>query len=149
MQFNLSHSGECTLVAVAQCGEVGVDLECVRRLPDLEEMADCCFSAGERATFHALPANDRLKAFFNCWTRREAFVMALGDGLARPLDSFEVSLTPGQQAKLLQIDGDYREASRWTLRGFSVMPGTVAAVAIERPVHANGTSENTQFRTEG
>ena len=125
-----------------------VDLECVRRLPDLEEMADRSFSAAERVVFHALPANDRLEAFFNCWTRKEAFLKALGDGLPRPLHSFEVSLTSGQPAKQLQIDGDYREASRWTLR-FSVMPGTVAAVAIERPVHANGTSENTQFRTEG
>jgi len=111
LRFNQSHSGEYALVAVAQCGEVGVDLECDRQLPDLEEMADRSFSAAERVVFHALPANDRLEAFFNCWTRKEAFLKALGDGLVRPLDNFEVSLTPGQPAKLLQIDGDYREAS--------------------------------------
>ena len=131
LRFNLSHSGEYALVAVVRCAEIGVDLECVRRLPDVKEMADRCFSPVERALFHALPANDQLEAFFNCWTRKEAFLKALGDGLARPLGSFDVSLTPGQPAKLLQVTGDSREASRWTLWGFSVMPGTVAAVAVE------------------
>jgi len=131
LRFNLSHSGEYALVAVARCGEIGVDIECVRRLLDVEAIADRCFSPRERAMLHALPADDQLEGFFNCWTRKEAFLKALGDGLARPLDSFEVSLTPGQPAKLLQVDGDSREASRWTLWGFSVMPGTVAAIAIE------------------
>jgi 4'-phosphopantetheinyl transferase len=99
--------------------------------PYLAEIADRCFSPKERSILPVSPADDQLEAFFNCWTRKEAFLKALGDGLARPLDSFEVSLAPGQPARLLQVDGDTQEASRWTLWGFSVTPGTVAAVAIE------------------
>jgi 4'-phosphopantetheinyl transferase len=131
LRFNLSHSGGLALVAVTLGREVGVDLEAHRPLPELDALAESCFSLVERRALAAVPEAQRLESFFDGWARKEAFLKLLGDGLARPLDSFDVTLTPGEPARLLRVAGDSTAA--WTLHAVPVGPGHGGALAIEGP----------------
>jgi len=130
LRFNLSHAGGLALYAVAAGREVGVDVEVVRESVPCEELAASFFSRREVAALLALPACDRTRAFFECWTRKEAYIKAHGEGLSLPLDSFDVSLAPGEPAALLGTRGG-REASGWTLRELTPGQGYAAAVAVE------------------
>jgi 4'-phosphopantetheinyl transferase len=131
IQFNVSHCCDSAFLAFARNRRVGVDLECIRSLPEASQLADRYFSAKERLAFHALPEGERLSAFFRCWTRKEAFVKARGEGLALPLDGFDVSLAPDEPAKLLAVREDAGEAARWSLRELPAPPGHLAALAVE------------------
>jgi 4'-phosphopantetheinyl transferase len=134
VQFNVSHSGEIALYAVTLHRQVGVDVEQVRPLPDLAVLAERNFSPTERGALLALPAARRPPAFFACWTRKEAYVKALGDGLSHPLDAFTVSFAAGEPARLVEIVGDAAAAARWTLAAIDVGAGYEAAVAVDGPV---------------
>ena len=129
LRFNLSHSGDAALVAVAWDREVGVDVETVRPIGDLLGLAASCFSPVEERALGALPERVRLDCFFDGWTRKEAFVKLLGDGLSRPLDTFDVNLAPGEPARLLRVAGG--RARDWSLRAIEVGPGRRGALAIE------------------
>lgn len=129
LAFNLSHSGELALLAVSLGPTIGVDVEQVRSMPDAEQIAERFFSARENAVFQTIPAAQRDDAFFNCWTRKEAYIKALGEGLSHPLDSFDVSLRPGEPAALLAIRGAATTAD-WSLHAFSPAPTYLAAVVM-------------------
>lgn len=131
LQFSVSHSSGMVLYAMARERQVGIDLERIRALPDVRALVEGCFSPTERAAFCALPSEQQLLAFFRCWTRKEAFIKAKGQGLSFALDRFEVSMAPGEAARLLHVDGDPREASRWSLRELSPGHDYVAALAVE------------------
>jgi 4'-phosphopantetheinyl transferase len=131
LRFNLSHSGELALVALAYRREVGVDVEVIRPLPDREAIAERFFSPGEVRQLRALPDEQREEAFFACWTRKEALIKAHGGGLSLPLDDFQVSLAPAAPATPLPVLGAREELRRWSLRALSPAPGTIAAVAAE------------------
>jgi 4'-phosphopantetheinyl transferase len=131
LRFNMSHSHGLALYAIARDRKIGVDLERIRPILDAEQIAERFFSAQENAIFCVLPPSQKLKAFFNCWTRKEAYLKATGDGLARPLDQFNVSLAPGESARLLHVEGDPQEAARWSLQALTPAPGYVAALAVE------------------
>jgi len=128
-RFNLSHGGGMGLVAVCAGREVGVDVERVREVAGLA--ADRCFSPFERASLKAVAPRLRLEAFYACWTRKEAFLKALGDGLARRLDSFDVTLAPGEAPRLLRVQGEPEAPDCWALRALRPAPGYVGAVAVE------------------
>lgn len=130
--FNMSHSHGLALFAFTCGRKVGVDVEYVRPMPDAEEIVERFFSPRENAALRTVPAGKKLEAFFNCWTRKEAFLKAIGDGLSRSLDSFEVSLAPGEPARLLCVGGDPLEASRWRLRALVPAHGYVGAFVVER-----------------
>jgi len=130
LRFNVSHSGGLAFYAVARGREVGVDVERLRALPRAERIAERFFSAPETAALKALPPERRVEGFFTCWTRKEAYIKARGDGLAHPLDQFAVSLAPGEPARLSAAgDGDEREIGQWSLHGLPPAPGYVAALA--------------------
>lgn len=131
LHFNMSHSHELALYAITRDREIGVDVERIRPIPDIEQIAERFFSAKENAVFCALPPSQKLEAFFNCWTRKEAYLKATGDGLARPLDQFAVSLAPGKAARLLHVEGDVQETTRWSLQRLTPAPGYVVALAVE------------------
>jgi 4'-phosphopantetheinyl transferase len=131
LRFNVSHSHEVALFAVTSGREVGVDIEYLGREIRGEEIAEHFFSAHERANLRALPAEMRHQAFFNCWTRKEAYIKAHGEGLSLPLDQFDVSLAPGEPAALLATRSDPREALRWSLQTLTPGSGYVAALAVE------------------
>jgi 4'-phosphopantetheinyl transferase len=131
LRFNLSHSHETALFAITRGREIGVDIEYLRREIACEEIAERFFSAQERADLRALPAALKQQAFFNCWTRKEAYIKAHGEGLSLPLDQFDVSLAPGEPAALLATRSDPDEALRWSLQALATGPCYIAAVAVE------------------
>ena len=131
LRFNLSHSGDLALCALTHEREIGVDLEQVRRLPDLDALAERFFAAGERATLRSLPDDQRPDAFFRCWTRKEAYLKGRGEGLSLPLDSFEVSLAPGDP-RLLRVDDRPADVDDWLLQDVSVPAGYAATLALGR-----------------
>jgi 4'-phosphopantetheinyl transferase len=131
LRFNLSHAHGLVLYGVARTREIGLDLERIRPIPEAEQIAERFFSAQEHAILRALPASQKAEAFFNGWTRKEAYIKALGDGLTKPLDQFDVSLVPGEPARLLRVEGDAQEVARWGLQSFVPAGGYVAALAVE------------------
>jgi 4'-phosphopantetheinyl transferase len=133
LQFNASRTDGVGLIAVTRGRRVGVDVERVRPVPDLHEIAERVFSPAERRVLHGLPPSRQSEGFFNCWTRKEAYVKALGTGLTHPLTRFTVSLVPGEPARLEDVDGDAAAHVGWRLEALEWVPGCVAAVAVEGP----------------
>jgi len=131
VRFNASHSHGMALYAITRGREIGIDLEYVQTRIDNDRIAERFFSDREIALLHSLPGQARARAFFNCWTRKEAYIKAKGVGLSIPLKSFDVSLTPGEPAELLRTEDDPQEASRWSLKELTPGPGYVAALAVE------------------
>jgi len=132
LRFNLSHSNEVALLAVAIDAELGVDVEHIR--PDFagEDIARRYFSRAEVDVFNTLPPEEQVAAFFRCWTRKEAYIKAIGKGFSQALDAFDVTLAPGVAPALLRAEDD--EASRWWMRDVEVGEGYAGALIVERPV---------------
>ena len=126
--FNLSHSGGIALYGFSRRREIGVDVERVRSDFDVEPLARRFFSAHEQQQLFDLPSAERVDAFFRCWTRKEAYVKATGDGLSLPLSQFDVSLEPGATNALMATRPDPAEAQRWLLRDVPTENGYIAAV---------------------
>jgi 4'-phosphopantetheinyl transferase len=131
LRFNLAHSDEMAVYAFSFGRDVGIDVEAVRTLRDTDALAAQWFSRREYEEYQALDPRQKLLGFFNCWTRKEAFVKALGEGLSRRLDSFDVSLAPGAPAELLRIEPGPGDDRRWHMESFSPARGFVAAVVAE------------------
>lgn len=129
--FNLSHSHELALYAFTCGREVGIDVEYMRRDIEYEELARHSFSAQEQAVLHALPLDLKSEGFYNCWTRKEAYIKARGAGLAIPLDLFDVTLRPGEPAVLLASREDTREPQRWQFTALAPGPDYAGALAVE------------------
>jgi 4'-phosphopantetheinyl transferase len=130
LRFNVSHSHGLALYAITRGREVGVDVERIRPKVAQEKIAERFFSPREVTLLRALPAPLQATAFFACWTRKEAYIKATGEGLTLPLDQFDVSLVPGEPAALLRTAWDPQEAARWALQDLAPAPGYRAAVAV-------------------
>ena len=128
LQFNLSHTGSLALLALTRVGEVGVDVETVRAMSDVAAIARRQFAPSEWSRWSEMPCEEQLSAFYACWTRKEAFVKALGAGLSLPLDGFEVAFEPARPAALLSIGGSPQRAASWSMWAFEPLPGFCAAV---------------------
>ena len=131
LDFNLSHSGDYALIAVAREHKVGVDVENFRTNMEIDKIARRFFSEEENSELLGLPTEQRITGFFNCWTRKEAYIKAHGLGLSLPLDSFDVSLTPNEPTVLRATRPDPQEASHWTLLSLAVEEQYAGAVAVE------------------
>jgi 4'-phosphopantetheinyl transferase len=129
LRFNVAHCDDVAVYAFSAQREIGIDVEAVRSFDEAEDIAARFFSRRESEAYRALPPADKPLGFFNCWTRKEAFVKALGEGLSMPLDRFDVSLAPGEPAQILRVESTPGERSGWRLDSFSPLPGFVAAVA--------------------
>jgi 4'-phosphopantetheinyl transferase len=130
LRFNLSHSGDHCLVALARGRDVGIDIEAVTRSVEIMPLATRFFSATESDALAHLPASRRRQGFFTIWTQKEAFVKAKGDGLSRALDSFDVSPDLRQEGSLVTRP-DASDAARYTLIQLAPAAGFAGAVAIE------------------
>jgi 4'-phosphopantetheinyl transferase len=131
LHFNLSNSHELALVGFARGVEIGVDVEHQKPMADLEQIAERFFSASERDALRQLPAHQKQEGFFNCWTRKEAYLKAVGQGLAARLDSFDVTLVPGEAPRMLTLEGDAARAARWFFQRFEPAPDYIGALAVE------------------
>lgn len=131
LEFNVSHSHERVLYAITRKRAVGVDIEYLRPVQELQQLAQHYFSKNEIAMLETVPPEKRLEAFYNCWTRKEAYIKAKGEGLSMPLHLFDVSLIPGEPARLLQTRGDEQEAHRWILEAFTPEKNYIAALVVE------------------
>lgn len=131
LRFNLAHSHGLGLFAFTRGREVGVDIEKIR--PDFatQEIAERFFSPAEASALRALSPEVRTKAFFHCWTRKEAFIKAKGTGVFFGLHKFGVSLRPDEPARLLSIEDAPNEVAKWTLFELHPPDGYVGAVAVQ------------------
>jgi 4'-phosphopantetheinyl transferase len=131
IEFNVSHSGDWVLIGITHRCAIGVDVERIRPLDDLDALIRQFLAPGEASSIRALPVERRLEAFFRCWTRKEAYVKALGSGLSTPLDRFEVSTD--HSAALLSVDGTARGTEHWSLWSGSLDDDHLMAAAVDQP----------------
>ncbi len=132
LQFNVSHSANMALIAVGSEHRLGVDIEKIRSDVDTATLAERFFSLRERAGLQALPDHLRVPGFFACWTRKEAFLKATGEGLSFPLEDFSVTTHPDLDPEIEEIKGSTAEGKQWFLSDLSVVEGFRATVARER-----------------
>jgi 4'-phosphopantetheinyl transferase len=130
LRFNASHSGDIVLVAFAVEREIGVDIETIRPLDDLDGLVRSAFSAQERSGIFA--AADRLASFYAAWTRKEAVVKALGVGLSFPLDAFDIEVDPARAPALLHSRDASLSVADWVMHALPPTPGCASALAAER-----------------
>lgn len=131
LRFNLSHSGDFAIFVFASGRRVGADIEAIRPLPDADEVAARCFSPREIDAYRNLDEGMRPEGFFNCWTRKEAFVKAVGEGLSYGLSDFDVSLVPGDPAEILRVGELENGNFGWQIFDIDRIPGFAGAVVIE------------------
>lgn len=135
VRFNVAHTDDIAVFALTHEREVGVDVESVRAMPDADLVAEHFFSEAETAVFRRLAPSDRLAGFYACWTRKEAFIKARGDGLHFPLHEFDVSLDPAKPPRILRVGQTPGGQCGWSLQSFSALPGVAGAVVVgEQPV---------------
>lgn len=131
IHFNLSHSGGIVLYGLSPDRQVGIDIEQIRPLKELEQIAKNHFSPEEYHQLSSVREDDRLAAFFRCWTRKEAFIKAIGEGISFPLQEFTVSLKAGYPAKLMSVRGSVENTHRWSMHDVEVPEGYAAALVVE------------------
>jgi 4'-phosphopantetheinyl transferase len=131
LNFNLANSEDLAVFAFAPIGRIGIDLEFIRPVTEMARIANSYFSEQEKQQLFTLPEAARQEAFFQCWTRKEAYLKALGDGLTHPLSTFSVTLGPNEPPRLLEVEDDSEEAQCWSLYSFIPAEGFIAAVVVE------------------
>lgn len=136
LRFNVSHSAGIGLFAFTLKNDIGIDIEHLRSDLADEEIARRNFSSIEVNTLLSFPEEERVGVFYACWTRKEAYIKAHGEGLSMPLDSFDVSCAPGEPACLLATRPDPSEASLWKMFAFVPDSGYIGALAVKaRKLH--------------
>ncbi len=129
--FNMSHSHGMALYGVGLEQAIGVDIEKIRTDMSFIKIAKRFFSSLEYETLQRLPAHQLKYGFFNCWTRKEAYIKAKGEGLSSLISRFAVSLAPGEPAAMLDHELDAREVSRWSITDLDIGPDYAAAIAVD------------------
>ncbi|MGI9549671.1 MAG: 4'-phosphopantetheinyl transferase family protein [Aurantibacter sp.] len=139
VNFNISHAGNMVVLGFVKNYTIGVDVEIVKNDFDVVELAENFFSQDEIRALSNTNENERFRAFYRCWTRKESFIKAVGQGLSYPLDSFAVSLDDDHSAEFLKINGIPDPQKNWRLHSFIPADGYIAALSI------NGNPKTIQF----
>lgn len=141
LQFNLSHTDTMAVIAVTEDAEIGVDIENVNRKVEYDDLAKRFFCETEYQKLAKVYSPKKRDAFFNCWTRKEAFIKAVGEGLSYPLNDFEVTLLSNEPVQINHIQQDLDTPKQWTLDSRKVDEYTIAT-AVKRQ---NSTFESREF----
>lgn len=131
LQFNVSHCENLAVLALTPVHRVGVDIERVRPLADMQSLADARFSPNEIAALASVEPEHKTHAFFTCWTRKEAFIKATGAGFSLPAHQFDVTLRPAEPPDLTALRGSGNRAADWALLDLVTVEGYAGAVAVE------------------
>jgi 4'-phosphopantetheinyl transferase len=142
LRFNLAHSAGLAVYACGAGHPVGIDIERARRHGDLDDVASRFFSRYERATLASLPRSAKTVAFYRCWTRKEAYVKAIGSGIAGPLDDFDVAFAPDAPAALLRVGWQPSEPGRWRIEALDVPHGYIGAITVARSARVDKLEMN-------
>jgi 4'-phosphopantetheinyl transferase len=129
VDFNITHSGDVALFAFGQHRNIGIDVEKIEEGIGIQSIAETCLSISEQVSLSNLPSKDRVTGFFNCWTRKEAYLKARGDGLRVALSGFDVTLAPGTPARFLAGVGP-----EWQIVAFYAESNFPAALVYDGPV---------------
>lgn len=132
LEFNLSDSEDLTVYSFAKGAEIGVDVEILREMEDAVQISESFFAKREREILASMPPEQVSETFFNCWTRKEAYLKAIGEGLAEPLDSFCVTLRPDEEPRFVEFVKVPHELDLWTLFHFRPTADSIAALALRR-----------------
>lgn len=130
LSFNAAHSEDLLLIAVSREGLLGVDVEEIRPLPEFNDLVERFFCRSEHSQFGQLPSGEKPAAFFNLWTRKEAWLKATGEGIAHLLSQVEVSFLPAEPARLIQLPHLYSQGTSWFLYELTPKTGFAAALAV-------------------
>jgi 4'-phosphopantetheinyl transferase len=131
LHFNVSHSESIAVFGVTRGRRIGVDVELgQRQIPNADGIVERFFTERERQRFFALPECERLSAFFRAWTRKEAVLKAVGQGV-QSLDLCEVTFAPDEPEAVLRMGNDCDCRAKWLLRSWQPNADYVAAVAVE------------------
>jgi len=131
VEFNVSHTDDVALVAVAARRALGVDVEALDRRVNRDELAARFFSPLECQAYFSLDENRRVASFYRIWTCKEAYLKAIGAGLSFPLGKFSVSASPEEPPGLIAVEGAPEEPSRWSFVAVDVGDQLAAALAVE------------------
>lgn len=129
--FNISHAGNLSLLAVTKDRRIGVDLEPLRKEDAIEPIARRFFTPEEARRLLAMPEALRPEAFFTCWTRKEAFIKAQGEGLSIPLNQFKVTFTKDEIPRLILADDVPGGSDQWSIFHLEAGEGYVGALVVE------------------
>jgi 4'-phosphopantetheinyl transferase len=132
LSFNLSHSGKIVLYAMNWNHEIGIDIEEVKAIPDLDGLVKNFFSEPEKQAILELEPDEKIVAFFNGWTRKEAYLKAVGTGLSLFPAHVEVSLNSDENPRFIKISGDTEAAEKWILKTLVPVEGYVGAIALPK-----------------
>ena len=141
LHFNVSHTEGVALIGIADCREIGVDVERILPSTEARKLSERFFSVREREFLQELSGEELQTAFFRCWTRKEAYIKARGEGLSLPLDQFDVSVAPGETQALLATRPDNSEAARWMVRDISLGPEYAGALALATTVNPEASKQ--------
>lgn len=130
LHFNVSRSQDFALCAVIGEREIGVDIEFINQENANLDVADRFFSQSEAINLNAFPENEQTAAFFRCWTRKEAYIKAVGKGFSYPIQDFSVSVG-AERSTILEITHRTQKTRRWSLTTFLPHPEYVATIAVE------------------
>ncbi len=134
LHFNVSHSNGLGLFAFTQNALIGVDLEKIKKQIDFETITSRFFSQNEANLILSLDLNDRTESFYKCWTRKEAFIKAHGEGLSIPLDQFEVSILDSEDVQLKIVRWNPKAIEDWSMISFEPDKEWLGALVVKSPI---------------
>jgi 4'-phosphopantetheinyl transferase len=134
LNFNVSHSGDLAIIGFVHNHTIGVDIEKIKNDFDTFEIASSCFSKHEIDALHKISKQEQHKAFYRCWTRKEAFIKAKGSGLSFPLDEFSVSLESDLDADVVWTKWNTDEKDQWKLTSFIPSEDYIAATIVDSEI---------------
>lgn len=126
LHFNISHTADLLMLAVANFPDIGIDVESIKPRGSLDGLAVRCFTETEYQTWRQFPGAQQEAVFYRLWTKKEAFVKAVGRGIALGLEKCEVQLPVGGQ--LVNIPAEFGGATDWQITELPTNADSAAAL---------------------